>query len=250
MANGVTTEWDDIQRKLGNFEQLPVVPKQSELNLQAQEKLLEVGKQIKRDGDEDNLSDLLDEFEDDDFLKEYQKKRMEELQEVAKKPHFGSVYEISKDQYVEQVTNAPPESWVILHLYNDSNEYCLLVNQYFTRLAAEYPLVKFIKIVATKCVENFPESNCPCFIIYKAGKMVQTLHSIDKFLGKVTKETIERFLHQHSIIYNEKFVDQDQEVEGYRDILNNPFKRGNGTGYMDKIDDREYSNNDIKKLKF
>lgn len=51
-----------------------------------------------------------------------------------------------------------------------------------TRLAAEYPLVKFIKIVATKCVENFPDGNCPCFLIYKGGKIAGTYHSVDKLL--------------------------------------------------------------------
>lgn len=102
------------------------------------------------------------------------------------------------------------------------------------RLAAEYPLVKFIKIVATKCVENFPEANCPCFILYKAGRMVSTFHSVDKFLGKVTKENIEKFLHIHSVIYSEDCIGKDLEEEGYRNILNNPYKRGNGTGYMDK----------------
>jgi hypothetical protein len=60
--------------------------------------------------------------------------------------------------------------------------------------------------VATKCVENFPEKNCPCFIIYKAGKLVANLTSVDKFMGKVTKENIEKLLHDHSIIYNEDFV--------------------------------------------
>lgn len=32
MANGVSTEWDDIQRKLGNFEAKERVPAQWELN--------------------------------------------------------------------------------------------------------------------------------------------------------------------------------------------------------------------------
>ncbi|EGR28939.1 phosducin family protein, putative, partial [Ichthyophthirius multifiliis] len=244
MANGVSTEWDDIQRKLGNFEQKPYVAQQWELNQQAQEKLEQQEKQIQKD----DLSDLENEFEDDDFFKEYQQKRMKEMQEIAQKPHFGSVYEISKDQYVEHVSNAPPESWVVLHMYNDSNEYCLLINQYFSRLAIEYPLVKFVKIVATKCVENFPESNCPCFIIYKGGKMVVNLQSIDKFIGKVTKENIEKLLHQHSVIVNEEFNNQDEEIQQYKSMLNRPFKNYGG-GYLDKVDDREYVSKNIKKLK-
>lgn len=62
MANGVSTEWDDIQRKLGNFEQKPYVPTQQELNLAAQEKLLE---------NNEDSDDMDADFEDDDFMKEY-----------------------------------------------------------------------------------------------------------------------------------------------------------------------------------
>lgn len=79
--------------------------------------------------------------------------------------------------------------------------------------------------------------------------MVGTYHSVDKLLGRVTKDTIERFLHDHSIIYSENCVEALQDVEEYQNILNNPYKKGNGTGYMDKIDDREYINDDIKNLK-
>lgn len=127
MANGVSTEWDDIQRKLGNFEAKERVPEQWELNEIAKEKLLT----HEREKAEDKMNlnknrtdsdDLLDEFgDDDDFMKEYQQKRMAEFKEISKKPHFGSVYEISRDQYIEQVSNAPAESWVLIHLYETAN---------------------------------------------------------------------------------------------------------------------------------
>jgi len=51
------------------------------------------------------------------------------------------------------------------------------------------------------------------------------------------------------VIYSENCVEKNEELEGYKKILNNPFKGGNGTGYMDKIDDREYANEDMKNLK-
>lgn len=79
--------------------------------------------------------------------------------------------------------------------------------------------------------------------------MIGTFHSVNNIIGKVTKENIELFLHQHSVIYSENCVEKNEEVEGYKKILNNPFKGGNGTGYMDNIDDREYANQDMKNLK-
>lgn len=62
-------------------------------------------------------------------------------------------------------------------------------------LAKRYNLVKFIKIVATKCVENYPDANCPNLLIYKGGKAVNNIYSVDKFLEKMTMENFERLLH-------------------------------------------------------
>lgn len=80
------------------------------------------------------------------------------------------------------MTNADPESFVLLHLYQPSNEFCNLINQHLPTIAKKYGHVKFVKIIATKCIENFPDSNCPCFIIYKAGKNVSSLMHVDKIL--------------------------------------------------------------------
>lgn len=79
--------------------------------------------------------------------------------------------------------------------------------------------------------------------------MVGTYHSVDKLLGKITKDTLERFLHNHGVIYSENFVKANEEVEEIKSILNNPYKKGNGTGYMDKLDDREYHDFEIKQYK-
>jgi len=35
MANGVTSQWEDIHIKLGNYEERPVIIEQSVLNLEA-----------------------------------------------------------------------------------------------------------------------------------------------------------------------------------------------------------------------
>ncbi len=67
-------------------------------------------------------------------------------------------------------------------------------------------------------------------------------------MGKVTKENIEKLLHDHSIIYNEDFVNQDEDVKVYKGMLNRPFKNY-GAGFMDKQDDREYVDDNMKNLK-
>lgn len=68
-------------------------------------------------------------------------KRIAEIQTLAKKAKYGTVFEISRDEYVREVTEADPESFVVLHLYQGYNEASLLVNRFLDQLAPKYPLV-------------------------------------------------------------------------------------------------------------
>jgi hypothetical protein len=65
-------------------------------------------------------------------------------------------------------------------------------------LAKLYTHVKFVKIIATKCIDNFPDERCPCLIIYKAGKPVSNLPSVDKLLANDVAN-IAALLHSHGI---------------------------------------------------
>ena len=49
-------------------------------------------------------------------------------------------------------------------------------------IAKKYGHVKFVKIISTKCIENFPDERCPCVIIYKGGKLVSHLTNVDKLM--------------------------------------------------------------------
>lgn len=120
------------------------------------------------------------------------------MKEVAAKQIFGSLIEISRDEYVREVTEVDPQYFVVLHLYQDSNEFCNLINQHLPSIAKKYSHVKFVKIVSTKCIENFPDQHCPCFIIYKAGKPVSNLMKVDKILKNDIKN-MDSLLMDHGI---------------------------------------------------
>lgn len=113
MAYDVTSQWDDIHRRLGNYEPLPVVKKQSEYYGEAQDKMDDYDPfQNKDDKDLDELEDDLD----DDFLRAYKEQRMAELNANADpnaKKRFAGVREISKDIYVAEVNKAPKGVWVV-----------------------------------------------------------------------------------------------------------------------------------------
>lgn len=44
-------------------------------------------------------------------------KRLQEWKALKKKQKFGELREISGNQYVNEVTNAEKDVWVIIHLY-------------------------------------------------------------------------------------------------------------------------------------
>jgi hypothetical protein len=98
--------------------------------------------------------------------------------------------EISRDEYLREVTEADPESFVVLHLYETSNEFCLLINQHLPDVAKRFGHVKFVKIIATKCIENF--------IIYKAGKPVSNMTNVDRHM-KGDIRNIDILLGSHGI---------------------------------------------------
>jgi thioredoxin-like negative regulator of GroEL len=64
-------------------------------------------------------------------------------------PKYGSVIEINREDYIEEVTKASNEVFVVLHMYQDYIEECVLINQLLNEIAKEKPTVKFVKIVAT-----------------------------------------------------------------------------------------------------
>lgn len=128
-----------------------------------------------------NLDELdeLEDSEDEAILLEYRNKRIAELKELAGRAKFGSVREITGEEYVNEVNKAGDDIWVVLHLYARGIPFCALLNQYFTELAAKFPTVKFLRSIAQTCIPNFPEKNLPAIFIYHNGQLKK------QFLGAV-----------------------------------------------------------------
>jgi len=78
MANGVTTEWEDIHVRLGNYNPRPTITPQSELNKQAQELVGSSNPLEDRD-----LEDLEDELENDEFFLQYKQLKMREMEKKS-----------------------------------------------------------------------------------------------------------------------------------------------------------------------
>src|SRR5687767_7413183 len=114
MARGVSTEWEDIHVKLGNYLPRDKEPDNDELEKIAIETVEKYDPMEKKTLEELNE---LDDDEDDEVIKQYKEKRLKEMKEYAQKPKFGKVFELRKQDYVAEVTNAPKDVHVVLLLY-------------------------------------------------------------------------------------------------------------------------------------
>jgi hypothetical protein len=180
MAHGVTTEWEDIQVKYGNYLAREKEPTNDEIEKIALEVIENYDPLEKKTLDE--LKDLEDD-EDEEVLKIYEAKRMEELKLAAQKPRFGRVIEFRKQDYITEVTNAPKDVYVVCHLYQNWSEPSNVLSRIFDNLAKKFIFVKFCRIVSNNCIENYRDSDVPGIIIYRNGNLYKQMIPATPHLG-------------------------------------------------------------------
>lgn len=173
-----------------------------------------------------NLDELdeLEDSEDEAILLEYRNKRIAELKALAEKRKFGSVREISGQDYVEEVNKAGDGIYVVLHLYKQGIQLCALINQFMNTMAARYPETKFIKSIASTCIPNFPEKNLPSIFIYYEGQLKKQIIGPVELRGeKLTIEEFEYMLGQYEAINTEIKEDPRQGVKDklFSDLADN-----------------------------
>lgn len=142
----------------------------------------------------DEFDELIDD-EDKAVLESYRQKRLAEIKATAARTKFGNVNEISGQHYVDEVTKAGPNIWVVLHLYASGIPLCDQIHHYMIELAERYPQTKFLRSLAQTCISNYPEENLPTIFVYHEGKMIQQfIGSLDLKCNKLTSEKLEYML--------------------------------------------------------
>ena len=104
---------------------------------------LEEEKQKLQEEDPD-LADLLT----DEFLLEYQRKRMKEMIARAEKMRFGTVLNLTdSEQFLDCIDKEDKSVTIVVHVYEEDIPGCDAMNGSLVTLAQEYPHVKFCKIM-------------------------------------------------------------------------------------------------------
>lgn len=158
--------------------------------------------------------DELEDSEDEAVLQEYRNKRIAEMKALAEKQKFGTVREISGQDYVDEVNKAGEGIYVVLHLYKQGIPLCALINQFMTNLAARNPTVKFLRSIASTCIPNFPEKNLPSIFIYYEGQIQKQIIGPIELRGeKLTLDEFEYMLGKYGAIKTEITEDPRQTVK-------------------------------------
>ncbi|KAL9454329.1 hypothetical protein AB3S75_009837 [Citrus x aurantiifolia] len=204
-VEGASTQWDDIQRKLGNLPPKPPAFKPPAFEPAVDPDSVPKDKSWVDDKTEEELEELEDDpdLDDDRFLEEYRKKRLAEMREAAKISRFGSVMPISGSDFVREVSQAPPDVWVVVILYKDGFAECGLLMQCLEELARKYPATKFVKIISTDCIPNYPDRNLPTVLVYNNGAVKANYVGLRSFGRRCTPEGVALVLCQSDPVLND-----------------------------------------------
>lgn len=171
--------------------------------------------------DDDNSSNA--ELEDDDeFLQEYRRKRLEELDAAVKKTDSqvkianGTYDMIRGSDFVKEVTEASEQVWVVCHLRKDSVPDCGVLDACLEVLAERYKgVTKFVKIVSTDCIPGYPDAHLPTMLLYHGKKCVKTLVGLGAVGGQGTSpDRVALTLNQFGSVCGDPGEERDAQIKG------------------------------------
>jgi hypothetical protein len=212
------TEWNDILRSHGIIPERPPSPSQM-LEEALQEAVQKQHENRLESKDLDELDELEDE-EDEDFLNSYKQQRIEQLQELSAKKKFGSIVPINKQEYESEITQASADCFVLLHMTLTSQLQSRLLSNILQTVAFKFPEIKVCEIPGNRCVENYPDTNCPTLIIYSKTNVVKQYITLTQLGGNDCKiGDIENVLVDvEAVDINDKRLTINQEDEDLEEV--------------------------------
>ena len=154
---------------------------------------------------QDEFDAELDELMNDDFLHEFQKRRMNEMLAMSGMlPKFGEVVHLKNgDDFLQCVDQENKNIIIVIHIYEDKFRACKTMNKCLIQLAKEYPTVKFCKILSTVAglSKNFKTVALPTLLIYKNGQVVGNFIRLgDEFGDDFYSSDVEGYLLEHALL--------------------------------------------------
>lgn len=171
-------------------------------NLSITSKTVEEDKKAK---EQDEFDAELAELLNDDFLQEFQKRRMQEMLALSGKlPKFGQLITLNNgDEFLDAVDKENKNVTIIIHIYEDKFRACKTMNKCMSTLAQEYPSVKFCNILSTIAglSRNFKTVALPTLLVYKNGQVIGNFIKLaDEFGDDFYSTDVEGYLIEHALL--------------------------------------------------
>uniref|UniRef100_A0A336KBZ9 CSON006824 protein n=1 Tax=Culicoides sonorensis TaxID=179676 RepID=A0A336KBZ9_CULSO len=154
---------------------------------------------------QEKLDAELDELLNDDFLLEFQRKRMAEmLAQSGRLPTFGKLIHLDEgNQLLDAIDQEQKSVTIILHIYDDRVKNCKTLNACLQTLAIDYKHVKFCKIQSNAAGMSlkFKQLGLPALLIYKNGQVIGNFIRVSDELGdEFYSSDVESFLIEHALL--------------------------------------------------
>jgi len=186
---------------------------------QIQYSVKEAGKNA---GEPSRLSDdEYDDDSDDEFMREFRAKRLQELQLQATESalskvqisnsrtdeppngirHFGQLREINPIDLPDEVDNEDRSAFVIVHLHEPYIRGCAYLTKALQRLAVKYPSIKFLNLQASASNDKIDPVALPILNIYQAGEVKSCILRVCDALGQedCSVEDVEWLLENNNV---------------------------------------------------
>jgi len=167
------TEWNDILRSKGIIPEKPPSPTPF-----IEEAILEgrrLAHENRLEGKDLDELDALEDEEDEVFLEKYRQQRVQEMQSLAQKSLFGTVYPVAKPDYSREITEQSKKGPVLVNLTSGlgTNVESRVLTELWRQAAVEYGEIKFCEMRGDQAIEGYPDKNCPTILIYNNGDMLK-----------------------------------------------------------------------------
>mmetsp|Transcript_23258 Transcript_23258/g.65298 ORF Transcript_23258/g.65298 Transcript_23258/m.65298 type:complete len:243 (+) Transcript_23258:95-823(+) len=211
------TEWDDQMIRLGHMKAPePTVTEEDLIEMIENAAKAYSREPTREEKLEKSTLEELDELEDeeeDEVLDRYRQKRIQEMKEAAVKNRYGKVLDIKAPEWKHQVTEAPKDLYVVVHLYKSWKPECQIVGQHLDQMANKHKGVKFLRAISDETIPNYPDKNVPTILVYKNGDIQCQMIGLKQMGGKDNSYvSLEAFEFQLAKLSNAFETDLDRSV--------------------------------------
>jgi len=236
------TEWEDALIKHGIIQ--AKVAEKTDDDLHEEQVERQKGEDRHANKSMEQLDELEDELEDQ-VLEQYRARRMAMLKAEQQRNIYGSLIQLREQEYVQEVSQAPKETYVIVHLFSNTEAECHQLNKLLGGLAAAHRYVKICVIRAQEAIHNFPNHKCPTLLVYYEGNIIKQIEKLGVFGGpRASVASLEWVLAQPFTV-RPKGAEEDQTHRIVRSQLtSNPLDKANTINVHKKRATKGYSSED------